>query len=91
MTTCTEIRLIKVSSISSVVISPANHMTQLVRIHPDEDVVACTWKEEVLPKKQTEYKYQLNPPGVGKKIHTLRAEKVLIDYYYGHAKCTTVD
>lgn len=53
--------------------------------------MACTWKEDVLPKEQTEYKYHLNPPGAEKETHILRAEKALIDYYHGHDRCPSVD
>jgi hypothetical protein len=70
-----------------------NQITQLIRIHPDEEVVTCTWKGDVLPdlNQQNEYRYRIDPPNLEKEIHILRAERALIDYYHGHAKCQTVN
>ena len=56
-------------------------------------MVACTFDGEVLPNlhQQIEYRYCMDPPDSDEKIHVLRVEQTLIDYYHGHAKCQTVD
>lgn len=92
MTTCTEIKLVKVRY------SPQTQrihwlVEQLSHVYNEEEAVICTFKGDILPNlsEQNEYTYNIDLLNLEKEIHILQAERALIDYYHGYKKCHTSD